>query len=40
MASIVESGWGAGGDLALGRVEIGLILTSVAILIEAPKKGN
>ena len=31
----MESGWGAGGDLALGRVEIGLILTSVAILIEA-----
>ena len=34
----MESGWGAGGALALGRLKIGLILTSVAMLIEAQER--
>ena len=38
VAAVVDSDWISVVDLALGRVGFGLILTSVAILIEAQRE--
>ena len=38
VASVVDSDWISVVDLALGRVDFGLMLTSIAILIEAQRE--